>query len=485
MSLKNEQSPRVLVVDDDISFCRILCDAFSGHGYDTSFSVYLEDGVKKACSHSVDVVLLDVHLPDGNGLNKIPNIMAAPSQPEVIIMTGDAEPDGAELAINNGAWSYIKKPVSMKNIFLQLTRVLQYREKKFAASYKSLLNRDRIIGKSPQMRSSLLRLGSAAYSDASVLITGETGTGKELFAHALHLNSSRASGSFVIVDCASMPETLVESVLFGHEKGSFTGADRVREGLIKLADGGTLFLDEVGEMPLSLQKIFLRVLESKKFRPIGCKREVYSNFRTVAATNQDLDAMVQKGLFRSDLLFRLRAFNIELPPLRTRSADIRELVMDYINRKCEDYDIEQKGFSPDFFETLNLYDWPGNVRELNQSMDMAIAEARHEPILFARHLPTYIRAKVMRKKTIDNVKPVTFDDAYYAERAPCKAEKAFQKLPLYRDFRQTALDYAERSYLQHLMDISGGSLKQARNQSGLGRTRLYTLLKKHNMVESR
>lgn len=485
MSLKNGQKPSVLVVDDDISFCRILCDAFSVHGYDVSFSRYLEDGVKKACSDPVDVVFLDVHLPDGNGLSKIPNILAAPSQPEVIILTGTAEPDGAELAINNGAWNYLQKPVSLKNIYLQLTRVLQYREKKLAASCRPLLNRDGIIGKSPQVSNSLLRIASAAYSDVSVLITGETGTGKELFAHALHHNSQRAKGSFVIVDCAAMPETLAESVLFGHEKGSFTGADRWRDGLIKLADNGTLFLDEVGEMPLSLQKVFLRVLESKKFRPIGHKREVYSNFRTVAATNQDLDEMVQMGLFRSDLLFRLRAFSIELPPLRTRRDDIRELAIDYIARKCKDYNIEQKGFSPDFFETLNLYDWPGNIRELNHAMDMAIAEARQEPILFARHLPTYLRAKVTRKRTSEITNHTAFDDTYYTEKISYEAKNDFQGLPPYREFRQAVLDDAERSYLQSLMEAAGGNLKQAQNQSGLGRTRLYTLLKKHHMIKNR
>lgn len=482
MESEIEQKPNILVIDDDMALCRVICDALKHKGFNASFCTNLKAGLKKAGSDAVDVVLLDVHLPDGNGIDKIPKISTAPTQPEVIIITGNAEPDSAELAINSGAWDYIQKPISIKKIILQLTRVLEYREKKLSSSSRKFLNRDGIIGNSLPLRSSLIQLGNASGTEASVLLTGETGTGKELFARALHQNSLRAESNFVVVDCAALPTTLVESVLFGHEKGAFTGADKRREGLVKLADGGTLFLDEVGEMPLSLQKVFLRVLENKRYRPIGHNNEVYSNFRMVSATNRDLDEMVRKGRFRSDLLFRLRAFSIELPPLRNRKDDIRELATDYISRRCNYYNIEQKGFSPDFFESLLLYDWPGNVRELNQALDMAIAEAQQEPILFARHLPAYLRAQIVRQRTAAGPITKTLKDIPVAESSPQKINEDLQELRTYREYRQAVLDDAERSYLISLMKVTHGNMKQARIQSGLGRTRLYTILKKHNIV---
>ena len=195
-------------------------------------------------------------------------------------------------------------------------------------------------------------IAQAAGSDVNVFITGETGTGKELFARAVHENSPRARGNFVVVDCTALPETLVESLLFGHEKGTFTGAEKARDGLVRQAHCGTLFLDEVGELPLNMQKAFLRVLQERRFRPLGGSREIESDFRLVAATNRNLDQMVRAGQFREDLLFRLRSYVIELPPLRERPEDLQELARFYADRFCERYGLPSKGFSPDFIRTL-------------------------------------------------------------------------------------------------------------------------------------
>src|SRR5208283_4709350 len=193
-----------------------------------------------------------------------------------------------------------------------------------------------------------------------------------------------------------LPETLVESVLFGHEKGAFTGADRPQDGLIKQAHRGTLFLDEIGELPLSIQKAFLRVLQEHRYRPVGSKHELVSNFRLLAATNRDLEKMVQEGTFRSDLLFRLRTLTIDLPPLSARKEDIKDLAMYHMARVCERYQIGTKGFSPEFFDALMAYEWPGNVRELVSAIEHAISDAYHEPTLFPKHLPLDLRVKVAR-----------------------------------------------------------------------------------------
>jgi len=332
------------------------------------------------------------------------------------------------------------------------------------------LDRSGIVGESPRIKTCLDLVAQVAGTDATVLITGETGTGKELFASAIHRNSPRGNQPFVVVDCAALPETIVESMLFGHEKGAFTGADRTREGLIKQAHGGTLFLDEVGELPLQVQKAFLRVLQERRFRPIGSKSEVESDFRLVSGTNRDLQKMVEEGSFRSDLLFRIRSFTIELPPLRERPRDIKDLAMHYLANLCERYSLGLKGFSPDFLEALLAYHWPGNVRELFHALERALAVARDEPTLFPIHLPDSIRihlaAMLLSKKTAPG---------------PPRAETSLRPesiLP-FKEFRETM----DRQYLTHLISHTGRNIKEACRISGLSRSRLYELLKEYNIAD--
>ena len=260
---------KVLIVDDDIMLCKMLRTLIEDMRYKVVVSNTLHDGLDMIARESFDVVFLDVQLPDGIGLDAVPVIRESSDAPEVIIMTGAGDPDGAELAITSGAWDYIEKPSSMKQMILPLMRAVQYREGRMATSIPVLLKRDRIVGSGQSLMASLEKLAQAAMSNANVLISGETGSGKELFAHSIHENSTRAANIFVVVDCAALPETLVESILFGHVKGAFSGADNTSKGLIKQADGGTLFLDEVGELSLSMQKSFLRVLQEHSFRPVG------------------------------------------------------------------------------------------------------------------------------------------------------------------------------------------------------------------------
>ena len=463
---------KILIIDDDDLMCQSLSHVAARLGHEAVCTHTLAAGVEKASSQSFDVVFLDVRMPDGNGLETLPAIEATPSAPEIIIMTGFGNPLGAELAIRSGAWDYIEKGSSVKEITLSLVRALEYRKQKYSgrdARSVVLLKREGIVGNSPKMKGCLELVAQAAECDANVLITGETGSGKELFARAVHRNSRRSGKGFVVVDCAALPETLVESLLFGHEKGAFTGADQSRDGLVLQANGGTLFLDEVGELPLALQKSFLRVLQEHRFRPVGGHREIASDFRVVAATNRDLDRMVREGRFREDLLFRLRTFAIELPPLRERPEDVKVLAAHHVDKLCERYGLAAKGFSPEFMNVLAVYPWPGNVRELVNSLERTVAAAGQEPILFPKHLPVQIRVHVAQ---------ASVRSGQEEERPETPPPAAFPNL---HDFRESVYAQAERQYLHDLLSLSRDNMNEACRLSGLSQSRLYALLKKQEI----
>lgn len=465
----------ILIIDDDRLICKAISNVVKSLGHKCIVSFSLKNGIEKARSGNFDVVFLDVKMPDGSGLKMLPEILEAPSSPVVIIITGYGDPDGAELAIKNGAWDYIEKPAALEKIKLPLIRALQYREGIKSTKQPVSLKRSRILGNSQKIRNCLDIIAKAAASDANLLVTGETGSGKELFAGAVHENSSRFQKNFVVVDCAAIPETLVESVLFGHTKGAYTSADQDQEGLIKQADGGTLFLDEVGELPFSIQKKFLRVLQEHRFRPVGGDREVRSDFRLVAATNRDLEAMVKTGNFRDDLFFRLRSITVNLPPLREIREDIKELTIHYVSELSERYGKATKGFSPEIWEVFEKYHWPGNVRELIQALEQAVAAAQDEPVLFPQHLPTHIRIQVTRDfigKKLD------------AQSKTGEYRVALKEFPQIQDIRNAAVEGAERKYLKDLVTFTHGNINKACELSGISKSRLYTLLKKYRLPSS-
>lgn len=463
---------KVLIIDDDGSYRGMLTQQVQAMGHSATVARDLREGAEKSQSKQFDVILLDVNLPDGSGLESIPRFQQGVMPPEIIIITGFGDADGAELAIGSGVWDYLSKGASVDAIKLSLTRALQYRESRTKTMAPRALKLGNMVGSSPSFSVCLDLLAQAAGSNASVLVTGETGTGKELFASAIHENSARAQERFVVVDCAALPETLVESVLFGHEKGAFTGADRAQEGLIKQAGGGTLFLDEVGELPLSLQRSFLRALQEHRFRPVGARTEVSSDFRLIAATNRNLDEMVRDKTFRQDLLFRLRSLTAELPPLRNRMEDVRPLAFHFVKRFCTTQGLAPKGFSPEFMDALSSHTWPGNIRELANTIEGAVAAAGAEPILFAKHLPSHVRIHIARASFSATAPPI-------AENAEPSALP--RELPPIHEYLAALCDRAEREYLLRLVTDANRDAETACRMSGLSRTRLYARLQKHRI----
>jgi len=459
---------RILIIDDDHDLCNILVK-FMESLHLQAYAVHtLADARFHVQKDDYDLVLLDLELPDGNGLAFLPDLLRIPSAPEVIIITGAGDTCGAELAFKYGAWDYIRKPFRKDEVSLPITRALQYRLEKKANKGPVTLNRNGIIGNSEAIRGCLDDVARACVSDASVLVTGESGTGKELFARAIHINSKRASCRFVPVDCGALSETLVESILFGHEKGAFTGALKNSDGLIKQAEGGTLFLDEIGELPFIIQKSLLRTLQEKRFLPLGADKEVSVDFRLVAATNRDLDPMVNEGRFRKDLLFRIRGSEINLPPLRGRKQDIEEIVLGKIHQFAEHDGKEAKGVSREFFDILKAQKWPGNVRELINALEYAMASAGQDPTLYPKHLPPKYRAEMLYLKTAPPKEIVTGSVDY-----PDVGED-FLSMPDYRI-------KTEKKYLQVLVMRANGDRNVACRLSGVSQSRLYDLLKKYNL----
>lgn len=462
----------ILIIDDDLAICQALCRKMEKMGHLPQAAQSLETGRKIALEGEFDIILLDLELPDGNGLTALPDLLAAPSSPEVIIVTGTGDLNGADLAFKYGAWDFVPKPISLSSVALPVARALQYRSEKVAQNAPRSLDRSEIIGESHALRSCLNRVAQAAASQANVLITGETGAGKELIARSIHNNSRCAHADFVVVDCAALPKNLVESVLFGHEKGAFTGADQAADGLVAQADGGTLFLDEVGELPMAVQKSFLRVLQEHRFRPVGGRKETPSDFRLMAATNRDLDAMVSQGGFREDLLFRIRSFSIQVPPLRERIQDIEPLVFHQLARHGRRAERDSKGFSPEFMECLMAYDWTGNVRELFNTLDSALTSAGDAPTLYPKHLPANIRLTGVDEPSTEA------GGSRYLETPSLNFGA---HLPSIRDYR-AAMDV---KYLTELMRRAKGSITQACLASGLSKSQLHHLVKKHAIPKPR
>ncbi|MDC0336134.1 sigma-54 dependent transcriptional regulator [Pseudodesulfovibrio sp.] len=465
----------ILIIDGDTPFATQLVKDLLRHDLPAAHCNSLARAMALLHTGDYKAVLLGDDLPDGDSLDYLSIIQEIPSFPEVIVVSQSRDPDVAEQAIQSGAWNYITKPPNMQRLLVLINRVMEYHAERKSTRFPISLRREGIIGNSRPLLTSLDSVAQAAATDGNVLIIGETGTGKELFARAIHKNSGREKKPFVVVDCAALPDTLAENLLFGHARGAYTSADSHSIGLIKQADGGTLFLDEVGELPITMQKVFLRVLEGRSFRPVGGVNEVTSDFRLLAATNRDLEAMVANHTFRQDLFYRLLGTRIQLPPLRSITEDINELTCSFIRRYCQRLKMESKGFSPDFLDALMSYDWPGNIRELINTIEQALSHAGHENILYPRHLPKAIRSHVAR---LDLEKQMPPD---------VEKEKTIingTNFPDLKSYRALQTAEIEGRYLRNLMEVTKGDIKQSCQISGLSRARLYALLKQHHVSRS-
>ncbi|MEL7568042.1 MAG: sigma-54 dependent transcriptional regulator, partial [Dehalobacterium sp.] len=365
---------KILIIDDEEALRSILTQRLSRKGYETFQAGTAEEGTACLKDTVLDVVLLDLKLPDEDGLTLLPKIKQLQPEIQVVMLTGHGTIESAIEAMKLGAYDYLTKPCNFSELEITLQKALEKRELLLEnRGLRQVVNRQtselKIIGKSPQMRHLLEMTNKFAQTDAPVLIQGESGVGKELFARAIHLGSLRANRPYIPLNAGAIPEGLMESELFGHEKGAFTGAGTQKIGLVEMADNGTLFLDEIGEMPLLLQVKLLRFLETGEFRRVGDTRLRRVDVRIVAATNRDLQQEVDQGNFRQDLYYRLNSLNLEVPSLRERRSDIMPLAEYFLDTQNKGHEREQSyRLSSDTKEKLLKYDFPGNVRELAHLM---------------------------------------------------------------------------------------------------------------------
>nr|MDP9120488.1 sigma-54 dependent transcriptional regulator [Acidobacteriota bacterium] len=384
-------SPQLLIVDDEVSILDFLSLLFQGEGYDVETARSASEAQKALGSRSFDLVLCDILMPDGNGLDLLKEIRGANANTAVVMMTAYTSTKTAIEAMKLGAYDYISKPFDVEELKILTQKALERAE---LADENVYLRREleqkytfnNIIGKSPKMQAIFSLIERIARTTSTVLIHGESGTGKELIARATHFASPRSARRFLSINCGALPENLLESELFGHERGAFTGAVREKKGLFQEADHGTLFLDEIGEMTPSMQVKLLRALQQKMVRKVGGNQEEAVDVRVIAATNQDLESRLASGEFREDLYYRINVLPIHLPPLRQRREDIPLLVEFFLQKYSRQMDLPPRQISIEAIKMLESYDWPGNVRELENLVERALALSRAETIT-TRDLP--------------------------------------------------------------------------------------------------
>ncbi len=378
----------VLIVDDEEGIRESLSQILEDEEYETMAVSSGEDALRAVKESMPDLILLDIWMTGIDGIETLQEIKAMAPDPPVIMISGHANIENAIKATKMGAYDLLEKPLSLDKVLLTVERALEKKslELENRALRENLSRKWKLVGNSQKMKQLHEQVLMAAASNSRVLILGESGSGKEIVAHLLHESSSRASGLFVEVNCAAIPQELIESELFGHEKGSFTGAFERKKGKFELADKGTLFLDEIGDMSLQTQAKVLRVIETQEFQRVGGNKNIKVDVRIVSATNKDLAEEVRKGHFREDLFFRLNVIPIKVPPLRERLDDIPLLVDHFLELFAEEYGQQKKELSPDALKALQRHSWPGNIRELRNVLERLVIMAPSKTIAAVEHL---------------------------------------------------------------------------------------------------
>jgi len=450
----------VLIVDDEPDVVATWSRILERDGYTCLAATDGERALALLESERPDVTLTDLRMPRVDGMAILARALEVDPDAVVVVVTGHGTVEAAVQAMRAGAFDFLLKPLP-SNDALRLAvergvarRRLVEENRRLRESLSPQVGFDKIVGKSPAMQAVFELVRKAARSEANILIQGESGTGKELIARAIHANSPRAANVFVPVDCAALPEPLLESELFGHERGAFTGADRAKPGMFELADRGTLFLDEVGELPLGLQAKLLRALQEREIRRVGGTKLIPVDVRLVSATNRDLAEAVRKREFRDDLFYRVNVIAITLPPLRERPGDVALLAYHFLGRYGRNRERPIEGIEPEALAVLEAHSWPGNVRELQNVIERACALA-DGPTIRVRDLPEHVRGR--------------------GRPAPAVADR---ELPL-REAREAWLEAFTREYLADLLRRHGGNISQAAKSAGVDRKTLHRLLTKY------
>jgi two-component system response regulator HydG len=449
----------ILVVDDDPAHLTMLRTLLTGWGHE----VYeADDGLKaiqKVRERAFDLILMDIRMINVSGLEALAEIKAYNPAIPVIIMTAYSSVETAVEALKKGAYDYLTKPLDFDELRISMERAMDHSQLKeenrlLRESLGNHFDRGNIIGSSPAMAKLLKTIAQIATSEATVLITGESGTGKELIAGAIHFNSPRKDGPLIKMNCAAITETLLESELFGHEKGAFTGAHRRKEGRFYQADRGSLFLDEVGEMSLAMQVKLLRVLQDMEITRVGGEEVIKVDVRVIAATNKDLIKEIETGRFREDLYYRLNVINLFVPPLRDRKEDIPLLTQHFLTFFAEKNQKQIKGLTPQAMDLLLKYQWPGNIRELMNAVERAIVLSRSE----------YLDEQ--------DIQLVTQGELSHGDEAP-SGHGVPSDLPL---------DEVEKVTVLNMLESTKGNKSEAARRLGITRKTLHKKLKKYGMM---
>ena len=458
-------SARILVVDDEAIVRRSCTRALAGDDVVVDAVESGAQALERIEAESYDVVVLDIMMPGIDGMEVLQRVKESHPDVEVVMVTGLSQIDTAVRSMKLGAFDYIPKPFDPDELKLIVSRALERRRLlqenlnlKNAASARYRL--DNMVGSSPRMQQVYRLVAQCAATNTTVLITGESGTGKELIARAIHHNSLRKDKPFVAVDCNALAETLLESELFGHVKGAFTGAVANKKGMFEAAAGGTLFLDEIGNISLSIQAKLLRVLQEREFRAVGDTRVQQATFRLVAATNKDLKAMIAEGTFRDDLYYRINVFPIESPPLRERREDIPALATHFLRTSAEELGKKIDAISEGAMNVLLAYDWPGNVRELENVVQRAVILATDKTIRKA-HLVTIIEPE----PRLDRGVPTTSEELKRVKK----------------EVREKSVEPIEKLFVLEALKRNAWNVTHSAEQTGMLRENFQALMKKHNI----